>query len=78
MSDGVFADEDIRDGKYWARFTALLPDGTEKQSEWMPVPDEAILTSPNSHGQPVVWWTLSSEGGPFVFGIRCYAPGAKG
>lgn len=73
-SDGVYAEEDIRDGHYWTRFVARqYNDGapvTEIQSEWMQVPDEAVIHDPNRHGAPVVWWGWN--GG---LTIRCYAPG---
>lgn len=73
-ADGVYAEEDIRDGHYWARFVAVQHnDGappTEIKSGWMQVPDEAVIHDPNRHGAPVVWWGWQNA----LF-IRCYAPG---
>lgn len=76
-SDGVYAEEDIREGHYWARFVAVQHnDGappTEVASGWMQVPDAAVIRDPNRHGAPVVWWGW--QNGLF---IRCFSPGAKG
>jgi hypothetical protein len=62
-SDGVYAEEDIRDGSYWTRWP--------QNPEWMRVPDEVVIRDPNRHGAPVVWW-LYENGKPV---IRCFAPG---
>lgn len=62
-SDGVYAEEDIRDGEYWARWPA--------NPEWMKVPDDVVIRDPNRHGAPVVWW-IYENGKP---AIRCFAPG---
>jgi len=61
-ADGLFAEEDIREGHYWARWSG---------HDWQPVPDEVVIHDPNRHGAPVVWWYL--ERGETK--IRCYAPG---
>jgi hypothetical protein len=59
-SDGIYAEEDIRDGHYWTRF--------EKTNG---IPDEVVIRSPNPNGAPIAWWFY--EGGNLK--IRCYAPG---
>lgn len=73
-ADGVYAEEDIRDGHYWTRFVAKqYNDGApvvELLSGWMQVPDEAVIHNPNRHGSPVVWWGWN---GNLI--IRCYSPG---
>jgi hypothetical protein len=61
-ADGLFAEEDIRDGHYWARWSG---------HDWLPVPDEVVIHDPNRHGAPVVWWYVERG----VTKIRCYAPG---
>ena len=76
-ADGTYAEEDIRDGHYWTKFTYKkwnygISGYVDAQSDWMPVPDEVIL-SENHHGAPVVWWWIPN--GQDVK-IRCYARGA--
>ncbi len=63
IADGQDAQEDIRDGQYWAQWLSF---------PWTPVPWEAVLTGPNPVGRPVVWW--ANFNGNVV--IRCYAPGS--
>ena len=63
-ADGIYAEEDIRNGQYWARWP--------QHPQWMQVPDDVVIRDPNRHGAPVVWW-LYQNGVPV---IRCYAPGA--
>ncbi len=65
-ADGEYAEEDIRDGRYWTRW----PRGDGK---WHEVPDAAVINDPNRNGAPVVWWY--PENG--VIMIRCFAPGPK-
>ncbi len=63
-SDGVQAEEDIREGVYWARFDiAMFNESGEpimqEHVTWMPVPAEAVLKGPfrpPAPVQPVVWW----------------------
>jgi hypothetical protein len=62
-ADGLYAEEDIREGHYWTRWGGR---------EWQPVPDEVVIQHPNPHGAPVVWWYV--EKGEIK--IRCYAPGS--
>src|SRR6185312_15081413 len=40
-ADGLYAEEDIRDGHYWTRWGGR---------EWQPVPDEVVIHQPNPHG----------------------------
>jgi hypothetical protein len=66
-ADGSEAQEDIRDGHYWATWSAVSPN-------WYPVPDEVVIKDrPNKVGRPVVW-TYYERG---EVKIRCYAPGGK-
>ncbi len=72
-ADGVEAEEDIRGENYWTRFNT--PMG---RTDWMQVPNEVVLTGPNKHGAPMVWYFLQSvvpnqDPKPE---IRCYAPGS--
>ncbi len=72
QADGITAEEDIRNGDYWVRFEAngvLL--------NWMKVPKEAVLNTPNLRGVPVVWWTITDETSGAATVIRCYSPGPK-
>ena len=76
IADGTYAEEDIRNGHYWARFMYKKWDIPSQQmvdadSGWMPVPDEVILST-NHHGAPVVWWQMVGA----TLTIRCYAIGA--
>lgn len=72
-ADGTYAEEDIRDGGYWARFEFRRSEhAAAETSNWMKVPPETIIRSPNRHGAPTVWWYYN--GAP---GIRCFCPGAK-
>lgn len=75
-SDGTYAEQDIRNGHYWAKFTAVSfgEDGSKYSTivDWMQVPDGAVIHDPNRHGAPVVWWYWNGVG----WGIKCYAPGA--
>lgn len=88
-ADGEFAEEEIRDGHYWARFTANVQHWssnstqyeTEKvESGWIEVPEHAVIAEPNRRGVPVVWWIMrgADQDGKPRLSIRCYAPGAKG
>jgi len=63
--DGVYAEEDIRDGIYWTRFYPTNGD-------WIPVPPEVVIHDPNRNGAPVAWFYYDNG----VLKIRCYAPGA--
>jgi hypothetical protein len=76
-ADGVYAEEDIRDGHYWVRFVAKFTDQTgapgEAEVPWMQVPDPAVIEGANNNGAPVVWWTFNDG----AWGIKCFAPGAK-
>lgn len=81
-ADGVYAEEDIRGGHYWARFVALPSiDGviTETETGWMQVPDDVVIHDANRNGAPVVWWYYESTSNGVTststLKIRCYAPG---
>lgn len=75
-ADGTYALEDIRDGHYWTRYHYRLYGEagflTEGETDWVPVPDDAVIHAPNRHGAPAVWYRFEN-GQPL---IRCYAPGA--
>jgi hypothetical protein len=76
-SDGTFAQEDIRDGHYWTRYHYRYYSGVgvarEGDTDWVPVPDRAVIHEPNRHGAPAVWYFFAGGTEPQ---IRCYAPGA--
>lgn len=81
-ADGTYAEEELRGGKYWTRFTwRHYGEGDltlhEVQSDWMEVPEAAVIHDANRHGAPTVWWSWQGGYGADakVF-IRCYAPGA--
>jgi hypothetical protein len=61
-ADGIYAEEDIREGQYWTRWGA---------HDWQPVPQDVVIHNPNRHGAPVVWWYVDKG----ETRIRCYAPG---
>jgi hypothetical protein len=61
-ADGIYAEEDIRDGRYWTRWGG---------HGWQPVPEDVVIRDPNRHGAPVVWWYVDRG----ETKIRCYAPG---
>ena len=63
-ADGGEAQEDIRNGHYWATWPAVSP-------KWYQVPDEVVIKEPNLTGHPVVW-TYYEQG---EIKIRCFAPG---
>lgn len=71
ISDGVYAEEDIRNGHYWARFVANgIP------VDWMQVPDDVVIHDANRNGAPVVWFMMFwDKDNKFIPEIRCYAPG---
>jgi hypothetical protein len=72
-ADGTYAQEDIRDGHYWTRFTTHRIGNPDMDSGWMQVPDDTVLTSPNRNGAAVVWYYYEN----YVLKIRCFAAGAK-
>lgn len=79
-ADGTYAEEDIRDGHYWTRFTwrfCFAKECHELDSGWMDVPDDVVIHNPNRYGAPVVWWYRASGTDPTSakVRIRCYAPG---
>ncbi len=74
-ADGVYAEEDVRNGEYWARFVAKQWNGAayvEYEVDWMQVPGDVVINDPNRNGQPVVWFYWDAG-----WKIRCYAPGGK-
>ena len=74
-ADGTFAEEDIRNGHYWVKFTARnYQSGLEFSVPWMQVPDDVVIKKPNYNGSPVVWYGLDTEAEAWI--IRCFIPGA--
>ena len=82
-SDGTYALEDIRNGHYWAKFHYKIWENdnedetqtnVEKESDWMEVPTAAVITEPNLHGSPAVWYYITGYG---QVKIRCFSPGSK-
>lgn len=70
-ADGEYAEEDIRNGHYWARFP-------KSQGKWIEVLDEVVIHDPNRNGAPVVWWYWDNNPalrGGLELKIRCFAPG---
>jgi len=61
-ADGIYAEEDIREGRYWTRWPG---------HDWRPVPEDVLIRDSNRHGAPVVWWYVDRG----ETRIRCYAPG---
>jgi hypothetical protein len=55
-------DWESRDGHYRVRL----------EGEWIPVPDDAVITEPNRAGRTMVWPVKSSLG----TSIRCFMPGS--
>ena len=80
-ADGTYAEEEIREGHYWTRFTwrfCFAHECQDLDSGWMDVPDDVVIHDPNRHGAPVVWWTRASgtEAATAKVRIRCYVPGS--
>ncbi len=71
-ADGTEAEEDIRNGHYWARWK-MKPRGFDQEftTEWVEIPDEVVIREPNKNGAPIVWWWFE-DGKPAA---RCYSPG---
>ena len=75
-ADGGQAQEEIRNGKYWASWCLVGNSQTgecARSSGWIEVPDDVVIQGPNRAGHPVVWSYL--QGGKHI--IRCYSPGVK-
>src|SRR5262245_52875553 len=66
-ADGVYAEEDIRNDRYWVRFKPCLAWLSCAATDWTPVPPDAVIHDPNRNGAPVVWWYM--EGSQYK--IRC-------
>jgi hypothetical protein len=58
-ADGRETEYDIRGDKFW-----VPVDGV-----WQEVPDDALITSPNRLGRPMLWLDGSHN-------IRCFIPGS--
>ena len=68
ISDGHRTQMDIRPDGYW------IP-GPLKETEWIPVPPEAVVyNAGNPVSEAVVWWVprWTNPGGVY---IRCFVPG---
>lgn len=76
-ADGTYAQEDIRGDHYWTRYHFRYYSGNgvaqEGDTDWVQVPDEAVIREPNRHGAPAVWYYFAGDKDHPV--IRCYAPG---
>lgn len=71
------ADWESKDGHY----RVYLPIGGDAKdgSEWVDVPDEAVIKQPNLYGRTMIWTMYSSMyGGPVRTAIRCFMPGSMG
>jgi hypothetical protein len=62
-ADGHETEYDVREGQYW------VPVG---EGQWIPVPEDTILTEPNKLGRAIVWFMTATDGGTPV--IRCFLP----
>ena len=67
-ADGVYAEEDIIQDRYWTRWRI-----GDALTAWQPVPPEAVIPLANRNGSPVVWYWFQNG----QMKIRCYSPGAK-
>ncbi len=66
FADGVTVEDvdwDVHDGHYRVHL-----DG-----QWVPVPDDAVVTEPNRYGRAVAWPYQDASG---ATRIRCFMPGA--
>lgn len=73
FADGISVrdvDWDIRDTHYYVKIpaTQVFP-GTK---DYVPVPDDAVITEPNLYGSAVVWPYFDGSG---AVQIRCFLPG---
>ena len=68
VSDGVWAEEDIKEGRYRVRF--VTTQGTAV--DWTEVPEETVIKGPNKWGRAVVWYWYDNARPK----IRCFIPGA--
>ena len=78
LADGTRAEEEIRGEKIFTRFyyfhyVSQLGRAVEDASDWMEVPNEAIIRDgkPNPVGAPVVWYEIKGSQSEIVK-IRCY------
>lgn len=72
-ADGVFAEAEIRDDKWFVRFQ--IHNGV--QVGWTEVPKEAVITTPNMYGSAVVWYGARYTNGNLIdIFVRCFIPGA--
>jgi hypothetical protein len=74
LSDGYVvedADWDSKDGHYRVRIPTTM-NGTE--TEWVDVPEDAVITEPNKMGRTMVWPIYGYMGRS----IRCFMPGPMG
>lgn len=67
-SDGFKVDEDdvvydVKEGRYRVQI----------RGQWYFIGDKQLLSTPNLIGRPIVWYTMSLDGTPYVF---CFLPGA--
>lgn len=62
------ADWESKDGHYRVR----LPIVGSSDSEWVDVPDEAVITEPNRYGRTMVWPMRGYLG----MSVRCFMPGS--
>src|SRR5215831_15791867 len=74
-ADATKAEEDRREGHYWAKFEACAQYGAAicQTVDWMQVPDDVVLNGfrpPPGMQLPVVWWGFRNG----QFYIRCFAP----
>ena len=89
-SDGVYGEQEVRNGKYWTRFVieyhvydcsqlnggGCLDRGiTSERTGWVAVPDNAVIhNSKNPYLIPIIWWHRDESNG---VRIKCYVPAAE-
>jgi hypothetical protein len=77
FADGITisdVDWDTKDGHYRVKVPAwkYTPSYTVPASDWIVVPDVAVVHEPNRYGPAVVWPYLNNG----ETAIRCFLPGA--
>lgn len=70
-----FADgRSVADVDWQATGDPAVPYRVRVDGQWLPVPQDAVVTVPNKFGEPVVWPVQPDDGSPEW--IRCFLPGA--
>ena len=71
------SEHDGEEVEEWQVGDHYLVRATRTHGEWVPVPPEAVLATPNLHGRAVVFWKyVEASAMPQNLEIRCFSPGA--